>query len=131
MEKPSPDTNHPQLGETIKRVARRVFITCENRIQLLVVEVQEERDRLLQSIWLGLAAAAFGLLGGITLTIIVAVAFWEHSPVIALLVLAAVYVIAAAFFCIKLMRLQHDSPALAATIEQLKKDRECLEKQLG
>jgi len=58
MDTPAPDSNGPLLGEAMKRVAQRAFVICENRFQLLLVEVQEERERVLHSLWLGLAAAA-------------------------------------------------------------------------
>ena len=115
----------------MKRLAHRVFIICENRFQLLLVEAQEERDRFLKALWLGLAAAVFGLLTGVTLTMLVAVAFWDHSPVIALLVLMVVYVIAALLFCARLISMQRDWQTLSATIDQLRKDRECLEKRMA
>ena len=79
---------------------------------------------------LALGAAAFGLLGGITLTLVVAVALWDHSPILALLVLAAIYITAAGVFYSRLSRLQRDWQTLTSTLEQLKKDRECLEKNL-
>ncbi|MEI9864372.1 MAG: phage holin family protein [Limisphaerales bacterium] len=66
--------------------------------KLLLVEAQEERERALLAIWLGLGAAAFGLLSGVTLTVLIAVALWEHSHVVALLVLALIYLIAAVVF---------------------------------
>jgi uncharacterized membrane protein YqjE len=77
---------------------------------------------------LALCAAAFGLLAGVTLTVVIAVALWEHSPIIALLVLVALYTIAALIFFGRLVRLQRDWQTLPGTLEQLKKDRECLEK---
>lgn len=131
MDTPSRAEESPPFGQALKRLAQRVFVICENRFQLLLLEAHEERERFLRAIWLGLAAAVFGLLAGITITIVVAVVFWGHSPITALLVLAAVYVIAALLFYARLMRLQRDWQALSATIEQLRKDRECLEKQLG
>jgi uncharacterized membrane protein YqjE len=130
METPTP-ASEPGSGEILKRLAHRVFIVCENRFQLLLIEVQEERERFLHSIWLGLAAAVFGLLAGVTLTLVVAVAFWNHSPVIALLALAAVYVIGGLLCYARLVRMQRDWQTLSATIEQLRKDRECLEKQMA
>jgi uncharacterized membrane protein YqjE len=75
-----------------------------------------------------LCAGAFGLLAGVTLTVVIAVALWEHSPIIALLVLVALYTIAAMIFYGRLIRLQRDWLTLSGTLEQLKKDRECLEK---
>jgi uncharacterized membrane protein YqjE len=120
--------NGTHLGDATKRIAQRVFVIFENRLQLLMVEAQEERERVLLAILLGLCAAAFGLLAGVTLTIVIAVALWEHSPIIALLVLAALYIIAAVVFYGRLARLQRDWQTLPGTLEQLKKDRECLEK---
>jgi uncharacterized membrane protein YqjE len=97
----------------------------------LMVEAQEERERILKAIWMGMAAVACGLLAGVTVTTIVAVAFWHCHPIIALGVLAAIYIGVAILFYTKLTKLQRDWETLPATIEQLRKDRECLEKQLG
>jgi uncharacterized membrane protein YqjE len=120
--------NGTHLGDATKRIMQRVFVIFENRLQLLMVEVQEERERVLLAILLGLCAAAFGLLAGVTLTVVIAVALWEHSPIIALLVLAVIYIIAAVVFYGRLVRLQRDWQTLPGTLDQLKKDRECLEK---
>ena len=64
------------------------------------------------------------------MTAIIVVALWEQYPVAALLILAALYAAAAAFFYGRLQRLQRDWRTLAGTIDQLKKDRECLGKNL-
>lgn len=124
----TPSESASQLATATKRIAQRLFVILENRLQLLMVEAQEERERVLMAIWLALGAAAFGLLAGIALTIVVAVALWEHSPIIALLVLTAIYTFAAVIFYLRLARLQKNWQTLPGTLEQLKKDRECLEK---
>jgi len=116
------------LADASSRMAHWLFVTLENRLQLLLVEVQEERERMLRAMWLGLGAAVFGLLAGIALTVTIVLALWGHSPIIALLVLTAIYAIAAAFLYMRLSRLQRNWQTLPGTIEQLKKDRECLEK---
>jgi uncharacterized membrane protein YqjE len=125
------DENNMLLASASKRVAQRLLIICENRLQLLMVEAQEERQRILLAFWLALGAAAFGLLAGVALTVIVAVLLWEHSPVIALLVLAALYFMLAAIFYGQLARLQKHWQTLPCTLDQLRKDRECLEKNLS
>jgi uncharacterized membrane protein YqjE len=124
----TPSLNELHLGDATKRIAQRMFVIVENRFQLLMVEVQEERERALLAIWLALGAAAFGLLAGVALTVVIAVALWNHSPVIAMLVLTLIYTLAALFFYARLIRLQRDWQTLPGTLEQLKKDRECLEK---
>jgi uncharacterized membrane protein YqjE len=120
--------NGTHLGDAAKRISQRAFVIVENRLQLLMVEAQEERERVLLAILLGLCVAMFGLLAGIALTFVVVVSLWEYTHVIALLVLAVLYVIAAVFFYTRLARLQRDWQTLPGTLDQLKKDRECLEK---
>ena len=113
------------------RLAQRVLVIFDNRLQLLLVEAQEERERLLHALWLGMAVAVFGLLAGLTFTLIVAVLFWNTSPVLALVILGAAYAAGAAACFVQLSRLQKNWQTLPGTLDQLRKDRECLEKHLG
>ena len=126
----TPADTIPQLADASKRLAQRTLVICENRIELLMLEVQEERERILRVIWLALGAGVFGLLAGMTLTAVIVVAFWQQSPVATLLILTALYVAAAAVLYARFVRLQHDWQTFSGTLEQLKKDRECLEKNL-
>ena len=87
-----------QLAATSKQFARRLLTIGENRLELLTVEVQEERERLLHAILLAIGVAAFGLLAAMTLTAAVVVLLWAYSPVAVLLTLTALY--AAAGFCL-------------------------------
>jgi len=118
-----------QLVETLKRLARRLLIIGENRLELLIVEVQEERARLLHAILLALGVAAFALLAGVAFTAAIAVLLWPYSPVAVLLTLTGLYGGAAAYLYRRLARLLRDRKTLSATLEQLRKDRACLEKQ--
>jgi uncharacterized membrane protein YqjE len=129
MDKPE-ETSLP-LTDASRKVAHRFFIILENRLQLFMVEAQEERERVLLFIWLGLGIVVFALLAGVALTVVVAVAFWNRSPVIALLVLTALYGTTACFLYTRLLRLQRDWQTLPETLDQLRKDRECLEKSFS
>ena len=124
----TPSDNGLCLSDAAKRIAQRMIVIVENRFQLLMVEAQEERERVLLAIWLALGAAVFGLLAGVALTILIAVALWEHSPIIALSVLTVIYTLAAGILYGRLVRLKQDWQILPGTLDQLKKDRECLEK---
>ncbi len=119
-----------QLVDASKRVGRRLLAMGENRFELLMVEVQEERERLLRAILLALGVAAFGLLAGVVLTATVVVALWELSRMAALLVLTLLYGAGAFSFYLRLLRLLHDWQNLPATRDQLRKDRQCLEELL-
>lgn len=120
-----------QLGQTAKQFARRLLIIGENRLELLAVEVQEERVRLVRAILLALGVAAFGLLATITLTAGIVILFWACSHWIVLLVLTLLYSGAGLCLWLRLSRLIHDWQTLPATLDQLRKDRACLEKSLA
>jgi uncharacterized membrane protein YqjE len=119
-----------QLVATSKRFAQRLFTIGENRLELLIVEMQEERQRLLQFVLLALGAAVFGMLAGVALSLLIVVSLWERSPAAALLVLTTFYSAAAVFLYMRLNSLRRDWQPLAATLDQLGKDRACLEKDL-
>ena len=119
-----------QFVATSKRFARRLLTLGENRLELLMVEVQEERERLLRAILLALGVAALGLLAGVALTGAIVVWLWELSPVAALLVLTGLYGATAVWLYRRLTRLLRDWQNLPATREQLRKDRACLESLL-
>lgn len=123
-------TNGGVLVETSKRFARRLLAVGENRFELLMVEVQQERGRLLRAILLALGVAAFGLLTGVALTGSIVVLLWELSRAAALLVLTGLYGAAAVCLYRRLTRLLRDWQNLPATLDQLRKDRACLEKHL-
>ena len=116
-----------QLVEAAKRFARRLLTLGENRLELLMLEVQEERVRLLHAILLALGVAVFGLLAGITLTAALAVLLWPYSPVAVLLALTGLYGVAAVWLYRRLAGMLHDWQNLPATLDQLRKDRACLE----
>jgi uncharacterized membrane protein YqjE len=120
-----------QLAANSKQFAQRLLTIGENRLELLTVEVQEERERLLHAFLLALGVAAFGLLAGLALTAAIVVWFWAWSPVTVLLVLTGLYGAAGIYLYRQLTGLLRDWQTLSATLDQLRKDRACLEKNLA
>jgi uncharacterized membrane protein YqjE len=119
-----------QLAAGSKSFARRLLAIGENRLELLMVEMQEERERCLRAILLACGVAAFGLLAGITLT--AAVVIWlRASPVPVLLVLTLLYGAAAVCLWWRLAGLLRDWHAFSASLDQLRKDSACLQKTLS
>src|SRR5688572_31651568 len=74
-----------------KDFTRRLMTIGENRLDLLMVEVREERERLLHALLLALGVALFAFLAGAALTVALVVLFWSLSPVGVLLILTALY----------------------------------------
>jgi uncharacterized membrane protein YqjE len=110
-----------------KHFARRLLTIGENRLELLMVEMQEERERLLYAILLALGVAVFVFLAGVALTVAIVVLVWKISPVAVLLVLTGLYAAIALLFYRRFTALQRDWKTLPATLDQFRKDRACLE----
>jgi uncharacterized membrane protein YqjE len=120
-----------QLAATSKHFAQRMLTIGENRLELLTVEVQEEREHLLHAFLLALGVAALGLLAGLTLTAVIVVLLWAWSPVAVLLTLTCLYGAAGICFYRRLTGLLRNWQTLSASLDQLRKDRACLEKTLA
>jgi uncharacterized membrane protein YqjE len=110
-----------------KRFVQRLLDIGENRFQLLMVEVEEERNRLLCMVFLAMAAAALGMLMGIAWSAALVIFFWPAGPVCTLLILGAVYGVAALVLFRWLTALRHEQ-VLGATLDQFRKDRACLKR---
>jgi uncharacterized membrane protein YqjE len=80
---------------------------------------------------LALGVAAFGLLAGMTLTAAIVVWLWAYTPMAVLLTLTGLYGAAGVYLYRRLTGLLHDWQTLSATLDQIRKDRACLEKFLG
>jgi len=96
-----------------------------------MVEVQEERERLLHAILLALGVAVLGLLAGMVLTGTIVALAWAVSrgaAVLALLGLTALYGAMAVCLYRRLTLLLRGWRSFPATLDQLRKDHQCLEK---
>jgi uncharacterized membrane protein YqjE len=128
MERTSTQTG--ALGETPRRLARRMLTILENRTELLLVEVQEERERIVHAILLALGVAAFGMLAAMALSAAVTVLLWPYSSLAVLLTLTGLYGAISIYLYRRLNGLLHDWQTLSASLDQLRKDRACLEENL-
>lgn len=120
-----------KLVANSKQFARRLLAIGENRLELLMVEVQEEREHLLHAFLLALGMAVFGLSAGFTLTAAIVVLWWAYSPATVLLALTGFYGAAGVFLGWRVTVWMRDWQTLSATLDQLRKDRSCLQKFLA
>ena len=120
-----------QLKAAARHFALRLATLGENRVELLAVEMQEAREHLLHALLMALGIAVFGLLAALTFTATIVVLFWSWSPPAVLLTLTVVYGAAGAYLFRRLTGLMRNWQTLPATLDQIRKDRECLEKILA
>ena len=119
--------NSGEFGVASKHLARRLLIIGENRLELLLVEAQEQRERLLRAIVLALGMAEFGFLAGAALTVAIVVLLWRFSPVVVLLVMTGVYATIAVVLYQQFTELKRGWKTFPATLDQLSKDRVCFQ----
>jgi uncharacterized membrane protein YqjE len=127
----APTVSLQQLARTSKSLGRRLLTIGENRLELLTVEMQEERERLLHALLLALGVAAFGLLAGLTLTVTIVVWLWTWSPLAVLLILTGLYATTGIYLYWRLIGVMRNWQTLSASLDQLRKDRAGLERILA
>lgn len=123
------EESRPTLVELVgasRRAAQRTLDIGANRLELLIVELHEERERLVLTLIFALSAAALALLAGFAFTLGVMVLLWDKSPAVAMGILMALYGSGAAYLYFRVVRLQRNYEMFTATLDQLRKDRECL-----
>lgn len=123
---PVPDSFR-SLTARSRRVLRQLLTAGANRLEILRVEVQEEQEILVRTIFLACGAAAFGMLAGITLTGLLVFLFYERAPVSVMLILSLLYILAALLLLRRIAGLLRSRQRFSATSGQLRKDRAGLE----
>ena len=120
-----------QLAIASKTLARRLLTIGGNRLELLTVEMQEERERMLHAFLLTLGVAVCGLLAGLALTAAIVIGLWAWSHVAVLLILTGLYAVAGMVLYRRLTGELRNWQTLPASLDQLQKDRVVLEKILA
>jgi len=117
----SPHPNHGPL----RRMISSVFALLHTRLELIGVELAEERERIVSVIFLGLVAVTFAMLALISLTALIAVAFWDSYRWQVLAGITAVYALGAVICALRARAGLHAAPIVfEATLREFEKDRE-------
>jgi len=110
---------------------RRLLDQClgvaQTRLELLSVELQEEKYRLVEVLILTFAVVVLALMALMVVSFALVVLFWDHGRMIVLVILVVAYTGAAVGVGLRLRRqLKSDRRPFRDSIDELKKDRECL-----
>jgi uncharacterized membrane protein YqjE len=115
------------LFSSVRRVADTCVSSVHNRVELLAVELQEEKIRLVRLLlWTGAALfAAFLAITVITIAVVFLVP--DDKQPIALIGFGVIYALVAVFIAVKLRgEIRNAPPPLADTLSELKKDLQSL-----
>ena len=121
-------SNQGGIFSSVARLLQTLRNALENRFELFLVELKEERIRVLDALFLlaiGLVCAAMTL---VMLTLVVVVIFWDTHRMLVLTLATVAYGVVATVALVKVRRRLLHWRAFPATIEQIKLDRSCLEK---
>jgi uncharacterized membrane protein YqjE len=117
---PPHDTQGP-----LRRIVSSVFAIFETRLELIGIELAQEKERLIGVLFLGLAAMMLCMMALITLTVLVAIAFWDTYRWQSLVVITLVYVLVAVLCALRARSGLLDAPnVFDSTIAEFKKDRD-------
>lgn len=124
-----PPQSEGGLLSPVTRLLKTLVNLVENRLELFLVEVQEERVRLVEALLLAVAGGVAALMTLILITLTVVVIFWDSHRVLVLVLFSLAYATATAVAFRKLRARLNRWQAFTASLHQIKKDRAWLEKQ--
>jgi|HubBroStandDraft_5_1064220.scaffolds.fasta_scaffold98765_3 uncharacterized membrane protein YqjE len=117
----------PNFMETLRRLGSAILAVLQNRLELLVVELHQDRIRLVETLLLVVAVVVLGLFTVALAAAAVIVLLWSRFNVMGLFILSAIGLVATLLVYWRLYLRLKNWPLLPGTLGQLRKDRECLE----
>jgi uncharacterized membrane protein YqjE len=122
----------PGLKQSLARIASALVGLVSTRAELASVEFTEERERLTRRLVLAAAGGLLLAFAALFAGAFVIVLFWDTHRLWAIALVALAHVAGGALLLAKARGIGRDSPSpFAATIDELRKDREALERALA
>ncbi|RKP50936.1 phage holin family protein [Trinickia fusca] len=122
------DTQSPHDSHAhgpLRRMAGSLFALMQTRLELLGIELAEERERIVAVLFLGIVAVMLGMMALISLTALIAAAFWDTYRWQVLAGITIVYAIGAVICALRARSGLRDAPIVfEATLNELEKDRD-------
>ena len=114
----------------LRRILSSLFSILQTRLELIGIELAEEKDRLLMVLFMGLAAMMLASMALIALTALIAIAFWDTYRWQALAGITIVYAFAAIVCALRARSGLRNAPMIfEATLHEFEKDREIFRKR--
>lgn len=112
---------------SIKKMGSAIAGLVQGHLELIGIEIQEERVRVFKLFLLASVSLILGLLILVGLSAAIVIAFWESNPIAAILVLCAVYAVVLGICISRAIGLAKESASpFQATVEELARNRERL-----
>lgn len=113
---------------SLRELARTLLAFAETRARLAAADIEEQAVRFIEIALLAALALFFFIVGIVFVSIIALLALWDADRLLGASILGGLYFVAGAVAATLMRkRLRDRPPFLAATLEELRKDRERLE----
>lgn len=117
------------LLDSLRRLLDSVLGLIQRRLEVIALDLQAEKTRVLDLLVRAAAVIVLGLLALVAATATIVVALWDTSPVLVLAVVTVLYGAGATMLAWGIKRRLREGPKpFADTIEEFRKDRECFGK---
>lgn len=123
------ETKHADeaTAPSIKKMGSALAGLVQGHLELVGIEIQEERARVFKLFLLASISLILGLLILVGLSAAIVIAFWDSNPIAAILVLCVLYGAVLAVCISRAIRLAKESASpFQATVEELARNRERL-----
>lgn len=119
------------LKDSARRILESAMALLSNRVELIGVELREEQHRVVRALIVLAAGLAIGFAGMLVALGGLALFLWTVAGYAGLAALAVVLIATSALILRALQRrILTEPPPFAATVGELRKDRECLRRTL-
>ncbi len=117
--------NEPGFFEALRNVLSDFAALLQTRVELAATELEEETERLKQTLLLGVVSLFFLSLGVIFLTLFIVVLFWDTHRLTALAAVTLFYILVGAIIGLAAKSKMSSAPKfLSASVTEFAKDRE-------
>jgi uncharacterized membrane protein YqjE len=119
----------PGILQTAKRMLATLIALVHTRLELFTTEIEEEIQRAASILLWALVALFFGSLTVLFIAVTVLIIFWDENRVLAASLITATFLLLTLVFALLARaRLKAKPRFMSASIEELKRDRESLER---
>ena len=121
------DAHVGNLAQSLRTLLVTLFAVGQNRLELATIELNEEKCRILEVLFLGAAFFFLGMVALLLLTITVVIVFWDKAGIALLVGFSIFYLVSAGTaLVLTINRIKGWPPSFAHTLGEIKKDSECL-----
>lgn len=116
------------MFESLRRLLEQLLSLLQVRVELLTAELSAEVRRAAVVVVWAFVALLFGALGMLMVTVTILIALWEQHRLLTAGLVTLLFLLVAAFaFWQVLRRVRGRKPLLAASLEELRRDRAAIE----